>query len=191
MLGGQRRDTRLNINSNAPHAQACLVISDKNADTRVGLLSGFSGGTSPPAIIYTHDLRFGFGRNFRTGQDFLEKMQIANDGNVDSGIACSYLTSDIDIAKMRASTYHHANCWFDPLVFRDGYPAQHERTTNVGNEFRTGVFPDAPTAGPPRHSPSRRLREANRRQSSFLFCGCPGLSPAPTEQSRTLTGRSS
>ena len=36
-IGTTNPDTRLNINSNAPDAQAVLVVSDKNADTRVGL----------------------------------------------------------------------------------------------------------------------------------------------------------
>jgi len=84
-IGTRTPDTQLNINSNAPDAQAVLVMSDENADTRVGLWSGFSAGGNPPAVIYTHDLRFGVGRDFSRGQDFSEAMRITQGGNVGVG----------------------------------------------------------------------------------------------------------
>jgi hypothetical protein len=94
-IGTTNPDTRLNINSNAPDAQAVLVVSDKNADTRVGLWSGFSSGGNPPAIIYTHDLRFGIGQDFSNGADFSEAMRITRDRKI--GIGTPNPSSQVDI----------------------------------------------------------------------------------------------
>jgi hypothetical protein len=95
-IGTRTPDTRLNINSNAPAAQAVLVVSDENADTRVGVWSGFGSGENPPAIIYTHDLRFGVGRDFSSGQDFSEAMRITQSGNI--GIGTTNPSSKVEIA---------------------------------------------------------------------------------------------
>ena len=94
-IGTTNPDTRLNINSNASDAQAVLVVSDKNADTRVGLWSGFSAGGNPPAIIYTHDLRFGIGRDFTNGADFSEAMRITSNGKI--GIGTHNPSSQVEI----------------------------------------------------------------------------------------------
>jgi hypothetical protein len=95
-IGTTNPDTRLNINSNAPNAQAVLVVSDKNADTRVGLWSGFSAGGNSPAIIYTHDLRFGIGQDFSNGADFSEAVRITREGKI--GIGTEHPSSMIEIA---------------------------------------------------------------------------------------------
>jgi hypothetical protein len=94
-IGTTSPDTRLNINSNAPDAPAVLVISDKNADTRVGLWSGFGSGEHSPAIIYTHDLTFGIGQDFSTGQDFSEAVRITHGGSI--GIGTPNPSSKVEI----------------------------------------------------------------------------------------------
>src|SRR5262245_60013879 len=94
-IGTTKPDTRLNINSSAPDRQAVLVISDKNADTRVGLWSGFSSGGNSSAVIYTHDLRFGKGQDFSNGQGFSEAMRITRDGKI--GIGTPSPSSQVEI----------------------------------------------------------------------------------------------
>jgi hypothetical protein len=83
-------DTRLAVNSSAPNSQAVLTVSNGGnpADTRLGLWSGFSAGANPPAILYTHDLRFlgaVAGANFATGAGFAEVMRITRNSAVGIG----------------------------------------------------------------------------------------------------------
>lgn len=84
-------DTQLNVNSNAPNISSALVVSNSNADTRLGLWSGFSAGANSPAIFSTHDLRFGKieAAKFPTGEHegFSEAMRITSDGKVGIGTA--------------------------------------------------------------------------------------------------------
>ena len=84
-IGTAHPDSRVNINSTAPNVQAVLTVSDKNADTKLGLWSGFNAGANGPAVIYTHDLRFGAGSDFSNGQDFTEAMRITRDGRIGIG----------------------------------------------------------------------------------------------------------
>jgi hypothetical protein len=86
-IGTPAPDTQVNINSSAPDAPAVVAIANKNADTRLGLWSGFSTGANPPAIIYTHALRFGTvsAAPFAIGNDFSEAMRITSGGNVGLG----------------------------------------------------------------------------------------------------------
>lgn len=86
-LGTTAPDTLLSVNSSAAGSQAVLAVSNGNADTRIGLWSGFSAGANPPAILYTHALRFGTlaAANFASGSSFVEAMRITSDGNVGIG----------------------------------------------------------------------------------------------------------
>lgn len=86
-IGTTSPDTRLNINSDATNSQAVLAVSNSNADTRLGLWSGFGTGTNPPAILYTHDLRFGriSAESFPTGATFVEAMRVTSSGRVGIG----------------------------------------------------------------------------------------------------------
>src|SRR2546423_1736380 len=83
-IGTTAPDTRLSVNSSATNSQAVVAVSNSNQDTRLGLWSGFSAGANPPAIFYTHDLRFGTvaGANFATGAGFSEAMRITSNGNI-------------------------------------------------------------------------------------------------------------
>jgi hypothetical protein len=95
-IGTTHPDSRLNVNSTGANTQAVITVSDKNADTRLGLWSGFNAGANPPAVIYTHDLRFGTGRDFTNGTDFAEAMRITSNGNI--GIGTQAPSSKVEIA---------------------------------------------------------------------------------------------
>jgi hypothetical protein len=86
-IGTPAPDTRLNVNSSAPNSQAVLAVSNGNADTRLALWSGFNAGANPPAILYTHDLRFGTvaAPNVAAGSGFSEAMRVTSNGNVGIG----------------------------------------------------------------------------------------------------------
>jgi hypothetical protein len=88
-IGTTGPDTRLNVTSSAPSSQAVLAVSNGNADTRLALWSGYNAGANPPAILYTHDLRFGIvaAPHFADGSTWVEAMRVTSSGNVGIGTA--------------------------------------------------------------------------------------------------------
>jgi hypothetical protein len=136
-IGTKTPDTRLNINSNAPNAQAVLVVSDKNADTRVGLWSGFSSGGNSPAIIYTHDLRFGIAQDFSNGAGFSEAMRITRDGNI--GIGTPTPSSKIEIAGAQDGL---AVTGFQPFITLRDANAGNARCFLQCADGHLGMFPE-------------------------------------------------
>ena len=135
-IGTTNPDTRLNINSNAPDAQAVLVVSDKNADTRVGLWSGFSSGGNSPAVIYTHDLRFGKGQDFSNGGDFSEAMRITVDGKI--GIGTHSPSSQVEIVAQDGLSI----TGFQPFITLRDANAGNARGFLQCTDGNLGMFPE-------------------------------------------------